>query len=84
MGFALAVPFAALVGPAQVAGRVLEFTVLQRFHPLLSARLAAMAHPLGAVAIGLVGAPAAAAFADRDVAAAVVRGAGVRRPARGC
>jgi hypothetical protein len=46
-----------------VAGRVLEFTVLQRFHPLLSARLAAMAHPLGAVAIGLVGAPAAAAFA---------------------
>lgn len=63
MGFALAVPFAALVGPAQVAGRVLEFTVLQRFHPLLSARLAAMAHPLGAVAIGLVGAPAAAAFA---------------------
>jgi MFS family permease len=63
VGFALAVSFAALVGPAQVAGRVLEFTVLQRFHPLLSARLAAMAHPLGAVAIGLVGAPAAAAFA---------------------
>ncbi|MGR4871101.1 MFS transporter [Variovorax sp. LARHSF232] len=62
VGFALAVSFAALVGPAQVAGRVLEFTVLQRFHPLLSARLAAMAHPLGAVAIGLAGAPAAAAF----------------------
>ena len=37
----VAVTFAALVGPAQVAGRVLEFTVLQRFHPLLSARLAA-------------------------------------------
>jgi MFS family permease len=63
VGFALAVSFAALVGPAQVAGRVLEFTVLQRFHPLLSARLAAMAHPLGALAIGLIGAPAAAAFA---------------------
>ncbi|SDE24423.1 Predicted arabinose efflux permease, MFS family [Variovorax sp. CF079] len=62
VGFALAVSFAALVGPAQVAGRVLEFTVLQRFHPLLSARLAAMAHPLGAVAIGLAGAPAAAVF----------------------
>jgi MFS family permease len=63
VGFALAVSFAALVGPAQVAGRVLEFSMLQRFHPLLSARLAAMAHPLGAMAIGLVGAPAAAAFA---------------------
>lgn len=63
VGFALAVTFAALVGPAQVAGRVLEFSVLQRFHPLLSARLAALAHPLGAAAIGLVGAPAAAAFA---------------------
>ncbi len=63
VGFAVAVSFAALVGPAQVAGRVLEFTVLQRLHPLLSARLAAMAHPLGAVAVGLVGAPAAAAFA---------------------
>ncbi|CAN7630729.1 MFS transporter [Variovorax sp. LjRoot84] len=62
VGFALAVSFAALVGPAQVAGRVLEFTVLQRLHPLLSARLAAMAHPLGAVAIGLAGAPAAAVF----------------------
>ncbi len=63
VGFALAVSFAALVGPAQVAGRVLEFTVLQRFHPLLSARLAAMAHPLGALAIGLAGAQAAAVFA---------------------
>ncbi|HSV84544.1 MAG TPA: MFS transporter [Ramlibacter sp.] len=60
---ALAVSFAALVGPAQVAGRVLEFSVLQRFHPLLSARLAALAHPLGAMAIGLAGAPAAAVFA---------------------
>ena len=63
VGFALAVSFAALVGPSQVAGRVLEFTVLQRFHPLLSARLAAMAHPLGALAIGLAGAQAAAVFA---------------------
>jgi MFS family permease len=60
--FALAVSLAALVGPAQVAGRVLEFSVLRRFHPLLSARLAAMAHPLGAAAIGLFGAPAAVVF----------------------
>jgi predicted MFS family arabinose efflux permease len=43
-----AVGAAALVGPAQVAGRLLEFGWLRRLHPLLSARLAALAHPLGA------------------------------------
>ena len=59
---AAAVAAAALVGPAQVAGRLLEFGVLQRFHPLLSARLAAMAHPLGALALMAFGAPAATAF----------------------
>ena len=57
-----AVAAAALVGPAQVAGRLIEFGVLQRFHPLLSARLAAMAHPLGALALMMFGAPAAAVF----------------------
>jgi MFS family permease len=59
---AAAVAAAALVGPAQVAGRLLEFGVLQRFHPLLSARLAAMSHPLGAIAIMAFGAPAAVLF----------------------
>jgi hypothetical protein len=58
----MAVAAAALVGPAQVAGRLLEFGVLQRFHPLLSARLAAIAHPLGALAIIAFGASAAVAF----------------------
>jgi predicted MFS family arabinose efflux permease len=60
---ALAVAAAALVGPAQVAGRLLEFGVLQRFHPLLSARLAALAHPLGALALMAFGTPAAMVFA---------------------
>ena len=60
---AAAVAAAALVGPAQVAGRLLEFGVLQRFHPLLSARLASVAHPLGALAIMALGAPAATVFA---------------------
>jgi MFS family permease len=60
---AAAIAAAALVGPAQVAGRVFEFGVLQRFHPLLSARLAAMAHPLGALAVMVFGAPAATVFA---------------------
>lgn len=59
---AAAVAAAALVGPAQVAGRILEFGVLRKFHPLLSARLAALAHPLGAVALMAFGAPAAILF----------------------
>ena len=59
---AAAIAAAALVGPAQVAGRLLEFGVLQRFHPLLSARLASVAHPLGALAVIAFGAPAATVF----------------------
>jgi MFS family permease len=58
-----AVAAAALVGPAQVAGRLIEFSLLYRFHPLLSARLASVAHPLGAMAVIVLGAPAAAGFA---------------------
>jgi predicted MFS family arabinose efflux permease len=60
---ATAVAVGALVGPAQVAGRVLEFGLLRRIHPLFSARAAALLHPLGAAVLALVGAPAAAAFA---------------------
>ncbi len=60
---AAAIAAAALVGPAQVAGRLLEFGLLQRLHPLLSARLATLAHPLGAAVLVALGAPGAAAFA---------------------
>lgn len=60
---AAAIAAAALIGPAQVAGRLLEFGVLRRFHPVVSARLAAMAHPVGAVALIGFGAPAATSFA---------------------
>ena len=60
---AVAVAVGALVGPAQVGGRLLEFGVLRRIHPLLSARLAALLHPLGAALLMVVGGPAAAAFA---------------------
>jgi predicted MFS family arabinose efflux permease len=60
---AVAVGVGALVGPAQVAGRLLEFGFLRRVHPLLSARLAAIAHPAGVAALLVVGAPAAALFA---------------------
>jgi MFS family permease len=60
---AVAVGVGALVGPAQVAGRLLEFGLLRRVHPMLSARLAALAHPLGAALLLVVGAPAAVVFA---------------------
>lgn len=55
----VAIAAAALVGPAQVAARLLEHSVLQKLHPLLSARVSAITHPLGAAAVLLFG-PAAA------------------------
>lgn len=60
---ATAIAAAALIGPAQVLGRLLEFGFLQRFHPLLAARLAMLGHPVGALTILSVGAPAAYVFA---------------------
>jgi predicted MFS family arabinose efflux permease len=61
---ALAVAAGALIGPAQVAGRLAEFGVLRRFSPLAVARGATLTHPLGALALWALGAPtAAAAFA---------------------
>lgn len=60
---AVAIAAGALIGPAQVAARVLEFGLLRRFHPLASARLAAAAHPLAAVCLVVFGGPAAYAFA---------------------
>jgi MFS family permease len=58
-----AIAAAALVGPAQVAARLVEFLLLRRGHPLVSARFAATLHPLGAAVLMLIGAPAATAFA---------------------
>lgn len=43
-----AIAAAALVGPAQVAARVLEAGFLSRYHPLVSARLSTLTHPIGA------------------------------------
>jgi MFS family permease len=54
---------AALVGPAQVAARLVEFFVLRRSHPLVSARVAALLHPLGAVIFAVIGPTSAVAFA---------------------
>lgn len=58
-----AIAAAALVGPAQVAARLVEFGALRAVHPLVSARLAALLHPIGAVILGLLGPGAITAFA---------------------
>lgn len=58
-----AVAIGALVGPAQVAGRMLEFGFLRRLHPLLSARCAALAHPVGVICWMVFGPVAGPAFA---------------------
>ncbi len=60
---AVAVLAGSLIGPAQVAARVFEFSVLQRFSPLLSARFAALTHPLGAGLLLALGPVAALPFA---------------------
>ena len=60
---AAAVVVASLIGPGQVAGRVLEWTVGRRFHLLLRARIAALLFPVGAALLPLGGPVAATAFA---------------------
>ena len=44
-----------LLGPAQVAARIFEFTLLRRISPMISARLATMLHPIGAVLLAAFG-----------------------------
>jgi MFS family permease len=58
-----AVAAAALVGPAQVGARLVEFGLLRSFHPITSARLASVLHPIGAVFVVLLGVPGIIAFA---------------------
>src|SRR6185437_14318107 len=60
---AAAIAAAALVGPAQVAARLVEFSLLRRIHPIVSARIATVLHPIGAAVLLVLGAPAAIAFA---------------------
>ena len=53
---------ASLVGPAQVAARLVEFGVMRWTSPLVSARLATVLHPIGALALVILGGPAAVVF----------------------
>ncbi|WP_431096745.1 MFS transporter [Polaromonas aquatica] len=59
---ATALVFAGLVGPAQVAGRLLEYGLLRNIHPLVSARVAGSLHTLGAMVFLFFGVPAGAVF----------------------
>jgi MFS family permease len=58
-----AVSAGVLIGPAQVAARIVEASFFSRYHPLVSTRLACLTHPLGAVIVALVGGAASGAFA---------------------
>jgi hypothetical protein len=53
---------ASLVGPAQVAARLVEFTFLRNLSPMISARLATALHPVGAMLLALFGPAAAVPF----------------------
>jgi MFS family permease len=59
---AAAVFAASLVGPAQVAARLVEFGLLRRVSVFVSARLATGLHPIAAVLLAVVGPPAAIPF----------------------
>lgn len=54
--YADAVLAASLLGPAQVAARFAEFALARNFHPLTTARIAALGHPLGAAMLAAFGA----------------------------
>src|SRR5262249_46083549 len=58
-----AVAAGALIGPAQVAARIFEAGFLKRYHPIVSARLACLMHPIGAGIVWLTGGAATSLFA---------------------
>ena len=62
-GAAAAIAAGALVGPAQVAARLVEFGLLRAVHPVWSARIAALMHPLGAAMLGALAPVGVALFA---------------------
>jgi predicted MFS family arabinose efflux permease len=58
-----AVAAAALIGPAQVGARLIEAGLLSRYHPLVSARLSTLTHPIGTALLLAGGGPMASPFA---------------------
>jgi hypothetical protein len=74
-----AVAAGALIGPAQVGARILEASLLKRFHPMVSARLSVALHPIGAAVLACFG----AATASSSFAALHGAGSGILTIARG-
>jgi hypothetical protein len=64
-----AIAAAALMGPAQVGARILEFSLRRWSNPLISAKLANALHPIGAVFLAFGGSAAIALFS-------IIHGAG--------
>ena len=60
---AAAVAAAALIGPAQVGARVVEYGLQRHLSALAAARIATALHPLGALVLAALGSPGAVAFA---------------------
>jgi MFS family permease len=60
---ALAIAAAALIGPSQVAARLLEYALVRRIQPITTARVAALGHPLAVVVLLALGGAAAPVFA---------------------
>jgi predicted MFS family arabinose efflux permease len=58
-----AIAAGALVGPAQVFARIIEASLLSRYHPVVSTRLACLMHPIGAAILAVAGGGAASVFA---------------------
>lgn len=54
-----AVAAGALIGPAQVGARIVEASLLKRFHPMVAARISVALHPIGAGVLAVFGAVAA-------------------------
>jgi MFS family permease len=52
---AVAIFAGSLLGPAQVAARMVEFTFLRKLSPMISARLATGLHPIGALLLAIFG-----------------------------
>ena len=74
-----AVAAGALIGPAQVAAQIAEASVLRNHHPLVSARIAMIAHPIGAGFLAFFGAGGASGV----FAALHGAGSGIMTIARG-
>lgn len=62
IGVALSFVIGSLVGPAQVLGRLVDFFIMKRWHPIVGTRFAAATHPVGALLMLILGAPVASLF----------------------